>query len=123
MCKGLSIDDVGVSRDTVYQKIRPRAGFETSDFLKEKLGGDTVERLEGRSCGELSLSPRTRERRYSESGWERWERGGWGGVPLVFVLLVLVLALVSVLDVELVLVLVLVLVSFVVVLLLRLMSV
>ena len=39
VCKGLSIDDVGVSRDTVFQEIRPGAGFETSDFVKEMLGG------------------------------------------------------------------------------------
>ena len=39
VCKGLSIDDVGVSRDAVLQKIRPGAGFETGDIVKEKLGG------------------------------------------------------------------------------------
>ena len=41
MCKGLSIDDVGVSRDAVFQEIRPGAGFgfETGDFVKEELGG------------------------------------------------------------------------------------
>ena len=37
--KGQSIDDVRVSRDTVFQEIRPGVGFETSDFVKEKLGG------------------------------------------------------------------------------------
>ena len=36
--KGLSIDDVGVSRDTVFQEIRSGADFETGDFVKEKLG-------------------------------------------------------------------------------------
>ena len=45
MCRGLSIDDVGVSRDTVFQKIPPVAGFETADFVEEKLGGATVDRL------------------------------------------------------------------------------
>ena len=45
VCKSLSIDDVGVTRDTVYQEIRSRAGFKTSDFVEEKLGGATVERL------------------------------------------------------------------------------
>ena len=45
VCKDLSVNDVGVSRDTVLQKIRPGAGFETGDFVKEKLGGATVERL------------------------------------------------------------------------------
>ena len=39
VCKGLSIDDVEVSRDTVVQEIRPGAGFETGDFVKETLGG------------------------------------------------------------------------------------
>ena len=42
MCKGLSIDDVGVSRDTIFQEnlIRPGAGgFETGNFVEEKLGG------------------------------------------------------------------------------------
>ena len=39
VCKGLSIDDAGVSRDTMFQKIRLGAGFETGDFGKEKLGG------------------------------------------------------------------------------------
>ena len=38
-CKGLSIDDVGVSRDTMFQEIRLGAGFATVDFVKEKLGG------------------------------------------------------------------------------------
>ena len=45
VCKGLSIDDVGVSGDSVFQEIRPGAGFETADFVKEKLGGATVVRL------------------------------------------------------------------------------
>ena len=45
VCKGLSIDDVGVSRDTVIQEIRPGAGFGTGDFVEEKVGGATVERL------------------------------------------------------------------------------
>ena len=40
VCKGLSIDGVGVSRDTAFQEIRPRAGFETGDFfVRETLGG------------------------------------------------------------------------------------
>ena len=45
VCKSLSIDDVGVTRDTVYQEIRSGAGFKTGDFVEEKLGGATVERL------------------------------------------------------------------------------
>ena len=36
--KDLSIDDVGVSRDNVFHEIRPGAGFETGDFVKERLG-------------------------------------------------------------------------------------
>ena len=36
----------GVSRDTVFQDIRPGVGFKTGDFVEEKLGGGgTVERL------------------------------------------------------------------------------
>ena len=43
--KGLSIDNVGVSRDTEFQEIRPGAGFETADFVKTKVGRATVVRL------------------------------------------------------------------------------
>ena len=39
VCKHLTIEDLGVSRDTVFQEIRPGAGFETGDFVEEKLGG------------------------------------------------------------------------------------
>ena len=39
VCKGLSVDDVGVSRDTTFLQIRSGAGYETGDFVKEKLGG------------------------------------------------------------------------------------
>ena len=39
VCKVLSIDDVGVSRDTVFQEIGPGVRFETGDSVKEKLGG------------------------------------------------------------------------------------
>ena len=47
VCKDLSIDDVGVLRDTVFQKTRPGGvGFKTGDFVKEKLGGLTVERFQ-----------------------------------------------------------------------------
>ena len=51
MCKGLSIDDVGVSRVIVFREIRPGAGFETGDFVEEKLGGATIEQLGGRWRG------------------------------------------------------------------------
>ena len=34
-----------VSRGTVFQEIRPWVGFKTDDFVKEKLGEATVERL------------------------------------------------------------------------------
>ena len=37
-CKWLSNDDVGVSMDTVFQDVRPKAGFKTGDFVKQKLG-------------------------------------------------------------------------------------
>ena len=39
LAKGLSIDDVGVSRDTVFQDIPPGAGLQTGDPVEEKLGG------------------------------------------------------------------------------------
>ena len=45
VCEGLSTDDVGVARVTIFQKKRPGAGFKASNFVKEKLGGATVERL------------------------------------------------------------------------------
>ena len=35
----LSNDDVGMARGTVVREIRPGAGFGSSDFVKEKLGG------------------------------------------------------------------------------------
>ena len=38
MCKGLTVDGVGVSKDTVLQEIRPGGGFETGDIAQEKLG-------------------------------------------------------------------------------------
>ena len=38
-CKGLSIDGVEVSRDTVFQEIRPGVGFETGDSFKKSWGG------------------------------------------------------------------------------------
>ena len=41
VCKGLTIDDVGegVEEHRISGKIRPGAGFETADFVKETLGG------------------------------------------------------------------------------------
>ena len=46
ICKGLSIDDVGVPRDTIFREIRAGAGFEIGDFVKRKVGGaTTLERL------------------------------------------------------------------------------
>ena len=44
-CVQRSIDDVGVSRDTVFQELRSGGDFKTGDFVKRKLGGATVERL------------------------------------------------------------------------------
>ena len=38
VCKGLSNDDIGVARGTVFQEIGPGAlpaGFKTGDFVKE----------------------------------------------------------------------------------------
>ena len=37
--KGLPNGDVGGARGTVFQEIRPGAGFEAGDFDQEKLGG------------------------------------------------------------------------------------
>ena len=38
-CKGLSYDDIEVAGGTVFQEIRPGAGFKSGDFVKERLGG------------------------------------------------------------------------------------
>ena len=38
-CKGQLNDDVAVARDTVFQEIRPGAGFKTGDFVEKKLRG------------------------------------------------------------------------------------
>ena len=42
VCKGLLVlsnDDVGVAGGTVFQEVRPGAGFRTGAFVKEKFGG------------------------------------------------------------------------------------
>ena len=39
VCKGLSNDDVGTARGTVFREIRPGVGFKTGEFVEEKLGG------------------------------------------------------------------------------------
>ena len=39
VCIGLSNDDVGVARGTVFQEIRPGAGFKTGDFVEKSWGG------------------------------------------------------------------------------------
>ena len=46
-CKGLSNDDVGVARGTVFQEVRPGAGFKKPAISLKKSwgGGYTVERL------------------------------------------------------------------------------
>ena len=38
-CTGLSNNDIEMARGTLIQEIRPRACFQTGDFVKEKLGG------------------------------------------------------------------------------------
>ena len=46
VCKGRSNDYVERARGTVFQEIRPGAGFQTGDFVQRRLGGATiVERL------------------------------------------------------------------------------
>ena len=37
--KGLSTDDVGVARGTVFQEVRPGAGFKNGVLLKKSWGG------------------------------------------------------------------------------------
>ena len=39
VCNGVSNDDIEVERGTVFQEIRPRAGFKTGDFIKKSWGG------------------------------------------------------------------------------------
>ena len=39
VCKGRSNDDVGGARGTVFQDMRPGAGFETGDSVEGMLGG------------------------------------------------------------------------------------
>ena len=39
VCSGRSNDGVGVARGTAFQEIRPGAGFKTSNFVKQTLGG------------------------------------------------------------------------------------
>ena len=34
-----SNEDVGAARGSVFQELRPGAGFKTGDFIKERLGG------------------------------------------------------------------------------------
>ena len=49
VCKGLSIDDVRASRDTMFREIRPGAGFKTGHFDNEMLGGATRRTTRGHS--------------------------------------------------------------------------
>ena len=47
-CKGRPKDDVGVARGSVFQELRPGAGFKTAPAISLEtimLGGATVERL------------------------------------------------------------------------------
>ena len=44
-CQGLSNDDVGVARGTVFQEIRPGVGFKTGDFVEDRLGGGGGHRI------------------------------------------------------------------------------
>ena len=49
-CKGLPNDDVEVARGAGIQNILPGPGFQTVDFVKEKVGGATVVRLHRTIC-------------------------------------------------------------------------
>ena len=46
----VSKDDAGVTRGTVFQEVRPGAGFKNGESVTEKLGGATVERLLTGQC-------------------------------------------------------------------------
>ena len=39
LAKGHRMITSGVARGTLFQEMRPGAGFNTGDFVKEKLGG------------------------------------------------------------------------------------
>ena len=39
VCKGLSSDDFGAGRGTVFREMRPGAGFKAGDFVEEGWGG------------------------------------------------------------------------------------
>ena len=39
ICKELSNDDVGATRVTLFQEMRPGAGFKTIDSAKKEFGG------------------------------------------------------------------------------------
>ena len=43
VCKGPSSGEVGVARGAVSQKIRPRVGLQTGDFVQRKVGGGVPE--------------------------------------------------------------------------------
>ena len=44
-CKGLSNDDVGVTRGTVFREVGSGAGFKNRIFRERKVDGATKERL------------------------------------------------------------------------------
>ena len=44
VCKGPSIDDDGVSRDTIFQEIQPGATFKTAISMMKSWGGYRLER-------------------------------------------------------------------------------
>ena len=48
---GRTMTSGGGQRGTVFQEVRPGAGFKTGDFVTEKLGGATVVRLSSRWYG------------------------------------------------------------------------
>ena len=45
VCKGRSNDDGRVARETVSKEIHLGAGFKPGDFVREIMGGYTVERV------------------------------------------------------------------------------
>ena len=64
--EGLSKYGVGVARGSLFQEIRPGAGFKTGDSVKEKLGTTTVdtavERVLPFPVRKYALSPAARKR-------------------------------------------------------------
>ena len=75
VCKGLSIDDVGVSGDTVFQEIRPgELVLKPATSLKNSWGGYRRTPRGGRGVGEfLSMYCVNPSRRHQGMSLRSWE--------------------------------------------------